>query len=312
MDKQTFWKNFKLGQELHISGRFIFNGLRCFHEMEHLYHYDEIFETLYNLSAGTERLLKVAIILTEHDSTVEQSEFESSLITHDHQSLLLRLKESRQIGFSTVHNDLLAILGAFYKTHRYDRYVLATMTTESKEKSAIHEFFEKHLKIEIKDEAPFNVSENTDQLRRFIGRTVGKITKALYDLICNEATRHNIYTYEIRNDSKASKIFIHEKYDFLDEDVLWREILVFLMNGDEQNGVQKFFKTIPPLEFDPGLIQEYLDCFKSSEKMLVCLGELKELYSGLSSVKDRLETISLIANADVVFDDDNDGQEDWA
>lgn len=306
MDKQTFWKNFKLGQELHISGRFIFNGLRCFHEMEHLYHYDEIFETLYNLSAGIERLLKVAIILTEHESTLDQNEFESSLITHDHQSLLLRLKNSRPIIFSTVHNDLLAMLGVFYKTHRYDRYVLEAMTVESKEKSALHQFIEKHLTIEIKDDPPFNVSENTDQLRRFLGRTVGKISKTLYDLICTEAVRHNIYTYEVRNDSKASKVFIHEKYDFLDEDVLWREILVFLINGDEQNGIQKFLRNIPPLEFDPGLIQEYLDCFKSTEKMLACLGELEELYSGLSSVKDRLETISLVANPSMVFEDEEE------
>ena len=306
MDKQTFWKNFKLGEELHISGRFIFNGLRCFHEMEHLYHYDEIFETLYTLSAGIERLLKVAIILAEHDGDTDQTEFESRLITHDHQSLLLRLRNSRPITFSTVHNDLLAMLGSFYKTCRYDRYVLATMTVESKENSSLHQFFEKHLQIEIKDEPPFNVAQNTDRLRKFLGRTVGKITKTLYDLICKEASRNNIYTHEIRNDSKASKIFIHEKYDFLCEDVLWREILVFLINGDQQNGPQRFLRSIRPLELDPSLIQEYLDCFKSSEKMLACLGEIEELYSGLSSVKNRLETMALIANPHVVFDDEDE------
>ncbi len=312
MDKPTFWKNFKLGQELQIAGRFIFNGLRCFHEMEHLYHYDEIFETLYALSVGVERLLKVAIILVEHDASVDQQELESSLITHDHQSLLLRLRRSRQIAFSTVHNDLLSLLGTFYKTHRYDRYVLSAMTVEDKEKESFHQFFEKHLDIGIEDTAPLSVSKNTVQLRMFLGRTVGKIVKTLYDLVRDEAIRHNIYTYEVRNDSKASKIFIDEKYDFLDEDLLWRELLVFFISGDQQPRFKKFLGTIPPLDFDPGLIQDYLECFKSSEKMLGCLGELEELYSGLASFKERRRLLCVIGDPNVYFDDSDDDEGDEA
>ncbi len=52
MNTTQFWKNFTLGDELHIAGRFIYNGLRTFHEMDTLHYEDEVFEVLYNLSVG--------------------------------------------------------------------------------------------------------------------------------------------------------------------------------------------------------------------------------------------------------------------
>ena len=57
MTKHEAWKNFNLGQELSVSGTFIYTGLRRFHEMQVLDHTDEIFEFLYNISVGLERLL---------------------------------------------------------------------------------------------------------------------------------------------------------------------------------------------------------------------------------------------------------------
>ena len=47
MKPEEAWKNFNLGQEVSISGAFIYNGLRRFHEMRILDHTDEIFEVLY-------------------------------------------------------------------------------------------------------------------------------------------------------------------------------------------------------------------------------------------------------------------------
>lgn len=82
-----------LGEELHISGAFIYNGLRRFHEMKQLGFTDEVFEVLYNLSVGLERLLKIAVVLVDHNDVVDQEELEKSLITHNHLKLLDRIKE---------------------------------------------------------------------------------------------------------------------------------------------------------------------------------------------------------------------------
>lgn len=59
MNPAQFWKNFQLGEEVSISGAFIYNGLRRFHELRQLDYADEIFEVFYYLSVGLERLLKI-------------------------------------------------------------------------------------------------------------------------------------------------------------------------------------------------------------------------------------------------------------
>jgi hypothetical protein len=33
MNSSDFWKNFRLGEEVHVAGSFIYNGLRRYHEL---------------------------------------------------------------------------------------------------------------------------------------------------------------------------------------------------------------------------------------------------------------------------------------
>ncbi|WP_028298626.1 hypothetical protein [Olivibacter sitiensis] len=66
-----FWKNFRLGTELQISGGLIYNGLCSFDQIEYFYYEHEVFEFLYSLSIGLERLEKIVVILTEHDEEMD-------------------------------------------------------------------------------------------------------------------------------------------------------------------------------------------------------------------------------------------------
>jgi hypothetical protein len=93
MNSSQFRKNFRLGEELSISGAFIYNGLHRFYKLRVLNYDDEIFEVFYHLSVGLERLLKVAVVLLEHKEGINQEEFEESLITHNHLDLLQRIKK---------------------------------------------------------------------------------------------------------------------------------------------------------------------------------------------------------------------------
>ncbi|MEM6413315.1 MAG: hypothetical protein AAF720_01500 [Pseudomonadota bacterium] len=112
-----YWKNFRLGEELSISGTFIYNGLRAYHDTDQLDHPENVFEVLYNLSVGMERLLKVAVILLEHDDRHDQKKLEKSLITHNHLDLLSRVKKSHNLPFQKPHNELLALFSRFYNTY---------------------------------------------------------------------------------------------------------------------------------------------------------------------------------------------------
>lgn len=66
MSKKLIWKNFNLGIELDMAGNFIYNGLKHLDEMESFYYEDEIFNFLYQIAVGVERLEKISLILLEN------------------------------------------------------------------------------------------------------------------------------------------------------------------------------------------------------------------------------------------------------
>ncbi|GAB3807092.1 hypothetical protein [Virgibacillus kimchii] len=180
MDAETYWKNFNLGKELTVAGGFIYNGLKTFDSMENFGKEGEIFEFFYNTSVGIERLLKIVAILTEHSDSMNQEEFEKSLITHNHMELLRRISKKHNCGFSNLQNDFLDMLTNFYKTIRYDRYNLESIQSNNKEKVYLVSFLVKHLKVRIDSEGML-VSPNELRYKRYIGKIIGKISEVLYE-----------------------------------------------------------------------------------------------------------------------------------
>lgn len=309
MNATDFWKNFRLGEEIHISGTFIYNGLRRFHEMSKLDIDNELFEFLYELSVGLERLLKIAIVLFEHTEVGDQEALEQSLITHNHLDLVARLRPHADLGIGTPHNDLLSLLSNFYKTLRYDRFSLSSAYRGAKEAKAVQGLLAKHLRIEFPAERSFFGIDNDDRYRKFIQRTVHKIAQNTYGIIENRARELNLYTYELRNASKAQSVFLR-KVDISDEDVLWKELLIFFMNVEPSTGYLKLLKETRPLDFDPALVAEYLSCFRSDASKADVIDELEHHYQemGKEQRKERLERMSAIGS-DLYFTEDEDKDE---
>ena len=48
-----------------------------------------------------------------------------------------------------------------------------------------------------------------------------------------QARSINLYTYELRHGSKAESVFLRE-INISEEDILWKELLVFFMNTSYQ------------------------------------------------------------------------------
>lgn len=310
MKPSHYWKNFLLGEEIHISGTFIYNGLRRFHELRKLDFADELFEFLYDLSVGIERLLKTAIVLFEHTDTTDQKELETSLITHNHLDLVARLRKYVELRFSATHHELLSLLGTFYKPLRYDRFMLTSVYVGNKEAKAIRALLVKHLKADFPDEDSFLGTDNNDQYRRFIRRTVLKIAREVYRIIKDRARQINLYTYELRSGSKAESVFLRE-VDVADEDTLWKELLIFFMNVKANTGYLQFLRDTPPLDFDPASVPDYLDCFKSDSSKAGVMDELKHHYGelGRDERNERLKRMKVIGSPSVFFDDDDDDDE---
>ena len=305
MNPSDFWKNFRLGEEVHISGAFIYNGLRRFHELPKLDFADELFECLYNLSVGLERLLKIAVVLHEHTEAGDQEALEQSLITHSHLDLVARLRPYVDLKLGTTHNDLLSLLGTFYKTLRYDRFSLNSVYEGKKEARAVRALLTKHLQAEFPDADSVFGTDNAEQYRKFIHRTVLKIARNLYEAIRQRAGQIGLDTYELRNGSKAESVFLRE-VSIGDEDVLWKELLIFFMNVEPTTRYLQFLKETPPLGFDPALVPDYLDCFKSDASKASVMDELEHHYEcmGKAEMKERLERIGVIGAHGVFFDDD--------
>lgn len=307
LNASDFWKNFRLGEELHVSGSFIYNGLRRFHELQMFDLPDELFEFLYNLSVGLERLLKIAVVLTEHTDTTDQNELEESLKTHGHMELVARVRKHVTINLGKPQTDLLQLLSTFYRTLRYDRFSLNSAYQGEKEADAIRGLLSKHLNVTFPDSSfPFATS-NEDRYRAFINRTVLKISRAIYEIVDNRSRSLALYTYELRHGSKAQSVFLRE-VNVGHEDVLWKELLVFFMNVVPSNGYLKFLKRIEPLNFDPGLVSEYLDCFRSDAAKAQVMDELDCYYEDMDPEdrKVRLKMMGVIGASGVYFDDPED------
>jgi len=283
-----YWKNFNLGTELDIAGRFLFNGLQAFHEMENFASEEDAFEFLYSVAVGVERLLKIAIILTEHDNAVDQEGFEKSLITHTHQDLALRLREPHGLKFPARENEFIALLGRFYTSQRYGRYSLASVFAPTQERDELVKFLEKHLDIKINTSGFLTVTPNERKHRKFIGKVVAKIVNPIHKIVEDEARRLNIYTYEIEYRSKASKIFLSKKFDFEDEDILQAELMAYFISSEACGpNAQLIRDLIKPLPFDPALEGEYLAALRSDKKKITVLDELESHYEDITNFKER-------------------------
>lgn len=275
MKPDEYWKNFNLGTELDIAGRFLYNDLQTFHQMEHFATKEDAFEFLYAVSVGMERLLKIALILTEHDQRHDQEKFERELITHSHQELIRRLKRHHKLTLSPVHNEFVSVLSKFYKLHRYGRYSLASVAAPAQERDDLNAFLEKHLNIKIDTKSLFGVTRNERRHRQFVGRVVANIVVPIFEVIRKEAGRLNLYTYEIEYGSKASKIFQSQSFDFENEDILQSELLAYFMSDKATGANSKFLREyIDALSFDPALEADYISALRSDQKKLKVLGEL--------------------------------------
>jgi hypothetical protein len=304
MDKIEVWKNFSLGEELSLSGVFLYNGLRRFHEIATLSKHDEIFEVLYNLAVGVERLLKIAIGLVEYEETIDASEFERSLITHNHHELLNRLKKHTAIRLGATHNRFLNLLVKFYRSFRYGRYLISSSRKGESEIHGLHSYLKESLGVEFDNESMFAVP-NEPQFRKHIHNTVMKISMELFKIISERARELNIYTDELPYGSKAQIIFQGQTYEdfFFQEEVVWKELLLFFMNTDADSKTIDFLRSIEPLNFDAALINEYLASFRSPVLRAEVVEAIDAEFGERMDIGERLQALNLIGNPNVDFEE---------
>lgn len=220
------------------------------------------------------------------------------------------MKRRANVALGRQHNEFLGLLGTFYKSLRYDRFTLASVYDSKKEKDALCRFLSKHLQVDLKESSPLFGIPNDARYRNFIRKIVTRISGEIYVVIERRASELNLYTYELRDGSKAQTVFLGQA-DIPSEEVLWKELLIFFMNTKTTSGHIRFLRSITPLDFDPELANDYLECFQSDSAAAFVVDELEALYGELTDKKERLEIMKLIANPNVSFDSpEPEGEED--
>lgn len=297
-----FWKNYHLGTELSISGNFIYNGIYCFDLMQHFYYEDEAFEFLYNIAVGIERLQKITLILLEHSENTNQDDFEKSLITHNHLDLHSRIRKNREVNLGKIHIKFLSLLSSFYKSSRYDKYNLKSIYNSTNSRAELINFIEENLKIEISIDF-LGCTDNNDNIKQFIGKIIKKICREYYTQIKAECERLNIYTYEVSPESKAIKIFWGDNFDFIEERMIQKEIVKFLIQSELPKGIQEYINIMPAADLSMNNTNYYINYLIDFHKKSSVREELDECYSEMSKISDRINHLKAIGNIDVDLDE---------
>lgn len=296
MTSKEFWKNFNIGREVQLSGNFIYDGILVFEQMEHFHNEDEIFEFLYFISVGLERLMKANIVLIEHSEEIDQNKLEESLITHNHSDLINRIIANRNLTLGKVHNAFIQMLTKFYKTYRYDRFNLQYSSTYDKERSVFVDFLNNHYSSQTNN-TEIKTSQNNERIKKFIGNIISKIVTQLYSIIKSESHRLGLYTYEVRTYSKAYKIFLEEDFTFKRERILQKEILIYLLQNNEDTGFKEHINThLPALEFENGYENDYVKPLIDLSKCHEVLDELEAIYEDIDKVGHRIGAINAIGS----------------
>lgn len=313
MNQEQLWQNFELGTELDIALTFVYDGLKCFDDLEYLNDTSDVFNCLYHLSVGFERVFKIGIILREFNDGVSIDNLESSLITHGTNHLFDRLSNGYCIdnkvffNLGKNHKEFLCLLGKFYKTYRYDRFSMSVK--EKNENLDLISFFQKHISDSLEKDNFYNVYTNNEKIKKFLNKTVLQIIQKSYELICNEARNKNLYTYELKYDSKAFHLIncsTYDKFCLLDMKYCQKEILIWLLNDAKMSSYKKFIRDIKPLNLDIDLLDKYLKFLFGNFSSTV-LSEIEYLYEKEINIKERLNSLSIIDNGSLLFEDDLSG-----
>lgn len=311
MDPRWKYKNFNMVTELDIAGEFIYNGIHEFCRLKYISNEGPTFASLYNMAVGIERLEKIVYVLWTLDDEVDETKFEKKLITHSHTGLRDKIKEvlkihNENIEFSKQENALFELLCGFYNTARYMRFNIDG--DWDKELELIRTFLKSDSNY-VKNNTEFFYGsriEANENVKKLFGRTLKSIAAKYYELVIKGSSKNQTYTYELRADSKASKIFYSRESSLIkdqyNEYLAVKELLIYLRNSKDKTGFLKYVDEIEPLEFDPTNLITYLNNITRGIIPQELVDEAEYLYEELDKPYDREKLVSLFAEENVMFE----------
>ena len=309
MDKDWYYKNFNMVAELDIAGEFIYNGISELNRMDVIRNNAPTFYALYALAVGIERLQKIVLVLWKYDKIEDKQAFEKSLITHSHSDLRDEIKKytggSKNAILNARENDFITLIQKFYTTARYERFNI------NGQNDIEIELWNVYIKKYIEDVSIDFLDKGIildNKIKEFLGRVVGSISKKYYQLIREGSNKNNTFTYELRTDSKAEKVFLGEYRhkslieEKINERIAFKELLVYLRNSKEKSAFLKYLDGIKPLEFDPPMVMDYIKEIAEGIIPQTLIDEVENMYVENEYKFERVQLVDLMGDPWVRFD----------
>ncbi|MDK0866840.1 hypothetical protein P5F37_09965 [Clostridium perfringens] len=261
---------------------------------------DYIFTSLYQAAQGIERLLKISIeLLVYGDEKYNKKKVDKLLYGHNHSAMVDYLTNEKRLELKSREKHLVKLLSKFYKFARYNRYSYSN--DNLLELNIIREFT-KHVKSKNYDDA----------VKHIYGKSIGIISRALYDLISQLSFEHQVFVYELNSDSVARFVFFksyqEDLYLILKQiEKSKRELLWFLIRKGGELGIKEVGKEYEELPFDDMGLQDYLHelvCNENSgEKIYEFVSaEYDEMVAeDKEKWKKRMEFVEVIGNTNVIW-----------
>lgn len=305
MDDVTFYKNFNMVLELDIAGEFIYDGMTILDQINYTREDASIFSFFYHISVGIERLQKIIIVLSEKLNRDTYEQFENRLKTHIHVDLHNRIKKTHKIDFNSKQNNFLQIITKFYSKYRYNHYHLGADLQDARK--LFINFIQKNVK---ENEIGYNLNNDiivSNYIKEMLGRTIGSIVDRYYKLIVEESRNNCLYSYEIRQDSKAAKVFYNnykKKSLFeqkINEQISLKEFIVYLMNTKDKDPLIRELRSLEPLSLDPAFINEFIGLISKGIIPQDLVDQVEQIYIDGHLFKER-GLINVVGDNNICFE----------
>lgn len=313
VDEIWDFKSLNMGRELEIAGEFIYDSAKKTMSISGLNNNYELNIILYTGAVGIERMQKIFLCLIAHNPT-DAGSMPKCLKQHNHTELQLEICKSSEINVSKNTMSLLGVFADYYNNFRYSNYYPGQHGND------LRKLFIGFLK---RHNGKFNFDEpcaalQFEEFKRFYINELGKLAVNLYTLIRDKARELNTYTYEIDSSSRASRVFWSTPKRTLYEQMILeqnatKELLLFIYKKNNGTGVFRLLDEMEALDLDDSLLNEYLEdlCVgRVNDSLIDYVDDLYEEIEDKTLRKERKELLSLMGNCSVMFDFDEDDDDE--
>lgn len=208
--------------------------------------------------------------------------------------------------------SLLGVFADYYNNFRYANYYPGQ---PEKNLRKLFIGFLKRLNGKFNFDEPC-AAVQFEEFKRFYINELGKLAVHYYSLIHEKARELNTYTYEIDSFSRAARVFWSVQRRTLYEQMILeqnatKELLLYIYKKNRGTGVFRLLDEMEALDFDDGSVNEYLEDLcagKVNDLLIDYVDDSHEDIEDIAKRKERKELLSLIGNSSVMFDLDEEDE----